>query len=379
MYSGLDSSPRKGSRLPLKDQLKQRAFAAVAFGSKALQGTPQSLSEIRRFLFLFHPAALGSAVHATPLFAALRAAVPHATITVCASGFGLEILRHNPAVDHLIESPDPNKDFFGAMMSIRRARPLQGSEPYATILSASNKRPALALAATLAAAENLVGFSVAPDLLRLPLLYDSELSQIANDLRIVVALGHPRPPHYEPQAFFSPEDLAYAQALTARFAEPGKPLLVFVTQTSPTQRKSWRSDRFTAAAAAMIQRHDANILLVGSRGEQPAVEALAQTIGGHARSVAGETNLLQLAALLSLCRAGLTLDTGILHMARAVGLPMVVIAPAWSPPHEWLPLGNPRYIILKNLDLPTAPPYYMIDEVSVDEAVAGLDRLLAME
>ena len=363
--------------MPLKDELKQRAFAAVAFGSKALQGTPQSLSEIRRFLFLFHPAALGSAVHATPLFAALRATLPNASITVCASGFGLEILRHNPAVDRLTESPDPNKDFLGAVLSIRKARPSRSLEPYATILSASNKRPALALAATLAAADHLVGFSVAANLLRVPLVYDPELSQIANDLRIVGALGHPRAAHFEPQAFFSSDDSTHARELVARFDQPTKALLVFVTQTSPTQRKSWRSERFAAAARAMIQRHDANILLVGSKGERSAIEKLRETIGPRARNVAGETNLPQLAALLSFCRVGLTLDTGILHVARAVGLPMVVIAPAWSPPHEWLPLGDPRYILLKNLDLPSAPPDYIIDEVSEDEAVAGLDRLLA--
>ena len=56
---------------------------------------------------------------------------------------------------------------------------------------------------------------------------------------------------------------------------------------------------------------------------------------------------------------------------------MVIVAPAWSPPTEWLPLGNPRYRILKNADLPNCPPDYVIDEVSVAEVTAALDELAA--
>ena len=65
-----------------------------------------------------------------------------------------------------------------------------------------------------------------------------------------------------------------------------------------------------------------------------------------------------------------------MHLARAMRTPLVVIAPAWSPPVEWLPLGNPRARILKNLDMATAPPDYIIDEVSAEQAQAALRDLL---
>ena len=54
-----------------------------------------------------------------------------------------------------------------------------------------------------------------------------------------------------------------------------------------------------------------------------------------------------------------------------------LIAPAWSPLIEWLPIGNPRYRILKNADMTACPPDYVIDEVSVEEATAALDNLVA--
>ena len=121
-----------------------------------------------------------------------------------------------------------------------------------------------------------------------------------------------------------------------------------------------------------------NLLLVGAGSERESVAQLAQQIGAGVQSVAGETSLPQLAALLSLCRVGVTLDTGTMHLGRAVGLKMVVIAPAWSPPLEWLPLNDPRFIILKNRDMlpQQMPADYIIDEVSVGEVLAALETLL---
>ena len=181
--------------------------------------------------------------------------------------------------------------------------------------------------------------------------------------------------------FFAADDLEYVRELLRRFDKPKRPLAVLVTQTSVTQRKGWRAERFVEVARVLRDRHGMNLVLVGAGSEREGVARLAEQIGGEARSVAGETSLPQLAALLSLCRVGVTLDTGTMHIGRAVGLPMVIIAPAWSPPVEWLPLDDPRFVILKNREMSSTnvPADYVIDEVSVDEVVAGLERLLASE
>jgi ADP-heptose:LPS heptosyltransferase len=150
----------------------------------------------------------------------------------------------------------------------------------------------------------------------------------------------------------------------------------FVTQTSVTQRKSWRKERFQAAAEFLAERYRAHIVFVGTASEAAAIEDLRKGIPHATSSFAGKTNLLQMAALLSMCDVGLTLDTGTMHVGRTVGLPMVIIAPAWSPALEWLPLDNPRYRILKNAEMKDCPADYVIDEVSVDEATGSLQELL---
>ena len=96
---------------------------------------------------------------------------------------------------------------------------------------------------------------------------------------------------------------------------------------------------------------------------------------GDSISLAGQTTISQLAAVLSLCDFAVSLDTGNMHIGRSVGLPMIILAPAWQPVIEWLPLGLDQYRIFKGEDIPQAPLDYVMDEMGVKEVVSALDDL----
>jgi ADP-heptose:LPS heptosyltransferase len=347
---------------------------------------PQLL-EFRNFLLLQYPLALGTAIHATPLISAIHAAVPGARVAAAASGFALEVLRDNPGLERLVSTPSPLSDLRGAVRALRAARFFDG-EPYAVLQTTGNERSKVVLAAMLSGGTTRVGFTVAPQLSAAPLSFDYRLSQIANNLRIVEALGHGaalieelerQPDLIEPRVFPSAGDFDAAHVLLReQGVDESQPIAVFITQTSPTQRKSWRAERFRAVAETLRREYGMQIVFVGTSKESPAIDELRESLSFAAASVAGKTTLLEISALLSLADVALTLDTGPMHLARAVRLPMVIIAPAWSPAVEWLPLCNPRARILKNLDMDEAPVDYVIDEVSVDEVERSLRELFAV-
>ncbi len=370
-----------GDDLGTGKAIKSGATRGLMLAEKALSGSSARvpLNQIRNFLLLQHATALGAVVHATPLIAALKRAVPGCRIVVAASGMAVEIFRNNPGVETVLLTPSPFKDLWGAAKALRSTNPLHG-EAFATITSVANERTRVTLQAMLAGAGNRVGFALTPELYRAPLQLNREISLIVNNLRIVEALGH-APIHgdIEPQVFFSEHDYEFARRTLSDVAvQPGQPVAVFVTQTSVTQRKSWRPQRFRETAQYLHSQHGAQILFVGTASEAAAIDAIRDGLPFRTTSVAGSTSLTQLSALLSLCNVGLTLDTGTMHLGRAVSLPMVIVAPAWSPPIEWLPLGNPRFRILKNRDLPVATHDYIIDEVSVDEVTEALADLLRL-
>ncbi|QHS51671.1 glycosyltransferase family 9 protein [Edaphobacter sp. 12200R-103] len=361
--------------MSLINKLKGTACAGVMALESGI-GRSTRFHEIENFIVFQHAPALGTVIHTTPLFSALKCAVPAARITVVASGFSVEALRNNPNIENLVVTPNPISDLKSSVQLLRRQFPFR-NQKFATLFPLGNERMRVTLQAVLSGASSRVGFAVQPALYRIPLEFDKARSQIANNLRIAEALGHAAP-HVEPRIFFSEQDEGFAlELLAGSGVNLSKPVAVFVTQTSVTQRKSWRPERFRKAAAYLKDRHDAQIIFIGTTAESKAIEELRSGLSFATVNLAGQTNLPQLTALMSLCTVGLTLDTGPLHIGRAAGLPMVVIAPAWSPPIEWLPVNNERFRIFKNADLPTAPPDYIIDEVSVDDVTSALEDLLA--
>jgi len=353
----------------------ERSLRIPGGGSPSLD--PANLRRIRNFLIpVTHPF-LGAAVHETPLIEALRTAVLEANIVLAGSGIGAEVFRNHPGLTRFEPAPDPNRDFRGAVRAYRRVVRSFDGNPWCAFFTGWNGRSAVVLATMLAGNGVRAGLSVVPALVHLPLSYDPAKSRIANNLRLPELLGHTAPSHLEPQVCFTTEDFRAACDLLGREAHPQmQPLAVFVTQTSPGQRKKWREDRFVAVARWLIQEHGCRIALVGAASEAPSVEALQSAIGKDSFSLAGHTSVPVLTAVLAQADVALTLDTGTLHLIRAVGLPACIIAPAWSPPLEWLPLNDPRFRILKNLDLASQPADYVIDEVSVDEVCGALGDLM---
>jgi ADP-heptose:LPS heptosyltransferase len=366
--------------------LKSASLSTLATLERAFTRKPPALTGIRNFLLLQYPQALGSAVHATPLFAALRAVFPEANIAAAAAGYALDILQGNPNLDRLVATPSPLTDMPGAVRALREARFFDG-KPCAVLQTAGNERSRIALAALRSGFHTRIGFTVAPQLSAAPLSYDPQLSQIANNLRLVELLGRGKALHkrlesnpglIEPRVYPSPRDFTAARGLLReQRIDEARPIAVFLTQTSPTQRKSWRAERFRIIAEWLDRDFGMQIVFAGSAAEIAAIERLRTSLSFRAANLAGRTSVPELSALLSVADVALTLDTGPMHLARAVRLPMVVIAPAWSPAIEWLPLGNPRVRILKKADLPAAPKDYIIDEVSVEDVKQSLRELLA--
>lgn len=89
--------------------------------------------------------------------------------------------------------------------------------------------------------------------------------------------------------------------------------------------KRWPPERFAAAAALVARRTGARVAIVGSAAERPLGEAVAAQIGACARVLCGETTLASLVGVLKQLRLLLTNDSGPMHLAAALGTPLVAV------------------------------------------------------
>jgi heptosyltransferase-2 len=89
--------------------------------------------------------------------------------------------------------------------------------------------------------------------------------------------------------------------------------------------KRWLPDRYAKLADRLIDALGADVLIFGSRSESPLAEAVARAMGHTPVLVAGKTTLREFMALLAKCHLVITNDSGPMHLAAALGLPLLAI------------------------------------------------------
>ena len=120
--------------------------------------------------------------------------------------------------------------------------------------------------------------------------------------------------------------------------------------------KRWPLDRFAETARLLNERMLARLpgrvaprfILFGGKADIPLAHELTGRLKGlHVTSLAGQTSLAELMAALALCQVLITNDTGPMHLAAALGVPVVVPFGSTSPEltGPGLP-GDPRHRLL---------------------------------
>lgn len=89
--------------------------------------------------------------------------------------------------------------------------------------------------------------------------------------------------------------------------------------------KCWLPERFAGALNQLQRERDADVILFGTPSEAEVSNAIQDGLARPALNLTGKTQIAELPALLSRCSAFLGNDSGAMHVAAAVGLPVVAV------------------------------------------------------
>lgn len=112
------------------------------------------------------------------------------------------------------------------------------------------------------------------------------------------------------------------------------------------QAKQWPPDRVAALAARLVRERDATCLVLGAEHDRPAARAVESWLRANAPDalprvldLTGSTSVNGLVGVAARCRAFVSNDSGAMHVAAALGCPVVAI---FGPTDErsTRPLGN---------------------------------------
>ena len=361
-----------------------------------MAGQPQSSSLNPRRILVRGVNWLGDAVMTTPALLRLREKFPDAHITLLTPEKLADLWKNHPAVNEIISFQAGESVFaIGKKLSA-------GKFDLALVLPNS---PRSALEVFLARIPQRIGYArpwrnffltqtVAPrseavkmhkrSVAEIKHLVAADVSRRQNSVRrvltnttttthqtheylhLVAALGADPEP-LAPQLFVTPEEV---EAVKKKFGleKISGPILGLNPGAEYGPAKRWPAERFIAAAQQIQSKTNCTWLLFGGKNDETAAAQIQSAIGnqqlasakpqaqpGSAINLAGKTTLRELMSLLKLCRVLLTNDTGPMHVAAALGTPVVVPFGSTSPEltGPGLP-GDPRHHLLKS-DAPCSP------------------------
>ncbi len=317
--------------------------------------SPLVQREFRRILII-KPSSPGDIIHALPVLHAVRRRYPEAYIAWLVATPFADLVSADPALSEVIpfdrkrfgklgRSGAVTIDFVRFVMQLREKR-------FDLVIDLQGLFRSGFLAWTSGAGAR-VGFANAREFA--PLFYshrvrDGETDRHAADHNFLVApiLGSDAR-ELDFSVAIRDEDREAARAIVAEASCPSTDDYVVLVPATRWETKCWPAERFGEVARRLEEAEGIRSILVGGRDDMAAGERAARASKGAAFNACGRTTLRQLAALIAAARIVVTGDSTPMHLAAALGRPLVALFGPTNPRRTG-PYGRMADVVRLELD-----------------------------
>lgn len=277
---------------------------------------------------------VGDVVMALPALEALRENFPLSTLVALARPWVTPLLENHPCVDQVMVFhkgrgyPWDGVALLKTVAEVRRSR-------FDLALLFQNAFEA-ALITRLAGIPIRIGYSTDGRgfLLSHPVPRDREVlrqHQVEYYLHLMRTMNW-KAESRDPRLHVGEKQQAAAESLLEAFGITNRDLLVGLAPGAvygPAKR--WPAQRFAAVGDRAVETWGAKIVVMGSGGEKEICEAVTLAMRTPAVNLCGRTNLHEAVGVIRRCRAFVTNDSGLMHVAAALNVPLVAIFGSTDP------------------------------------------------
>lgn len=113
---------------------------------------------------------------------------------------------------------------------------------------------------------------------------------------------------------------------------PDEPLIIMHT-TASSQKRIYSKKGFVKAAKKILQKTQYQIIFTGVESEKKYIKSIQEEVGNRSYSLAGKLTLPEMITLIDLAKLLISNNTGPVHIASAVGTPVVDVYARTNPQH----------------------------------------------
>lgn len=306
------------------------------------EATPLDWSRVQSIL-LIRLRSIGDTVLMTPCLAALKAWRPDLHISVMSESLAAPLLEGHPLLDQLIVARQSLRARASLITQLRKERfdlafNMHGGSTGTILARLTGPRHSVGYRG-LPLSWMLSDRAPSPDVI----LRRSRIHSVEQQLALLGWSGVPWP-ESRPQL-----SLAVNPEVKARMRARLEPLIAggfgCVVPGAAFESKRWTAQGFAAVADHLKERWNLSCVVVAGPGQEKLAHEVASATRAEANVLFG-LSLKELAALLEMARVFVGNDSGPMHVAAALGCPIVAV---WgsSEPTVWHPWTDAPWLIVR--------------------------------
>lgn len=377
--------------LKLIDKIIGTPFC-YALGSLAKFGVKKKTKRIAnpQKILCIKTVAIGDLVVAMPSFKALKSAFPSAQLTLLTTPRVREVIEGSPFLDEIIYFDPIGKRQGAGIVDIARRLRKTGFDlvvdfehyyRFTTLLSYLTKAPVR------------VGFNIRGQgrggLLTEKVSYPTELHEVEAFLELAKAVGAKADKPALVEITVTREDQRKIDALFNKTGIEDSDLVIGIhaTTSAIALGRRWPPERFARLVDELAVENQAKIIFTGAPEDRELVESIRSLMDQASVSTVGRVTLKQFAALTKKIDLFISLDTGPMHIAAAMGARVVgLFGP--NTPIKWGPYGKKNQAVYKGLDCSPCTKQYLgqvsncekgdcMLAITVDDVKLAANRILS--
>ena len=318
--------------------------------------------------------AIGDVVLSTVVLDSLRKSFPHSNIDFLTEKYCKDVLFENPNLNSVLTYDSRNDNGLSLIYKIRRRR-------YDLVIDLFGN-PRSALVTFFSGSRYRVGYRFGWRRYCYNIVVNPRGGEVHNTEFNLDALRAISIPIINPvpQFFVTQKEIDFAHDFF-KSANLESNKVIAINPGGGWYTKRWLISHYARISDIIMEKYKAKILLLWGPGEENYVREIIKVMKNQAVQIPA-TNLKQLAAILQKCSLIVTNDSGPMHIAAAVGVPVVAIFGPTNPALQG-PVGTKTAVIQnKELDClgcnltkcPIGNP--CMEKLTVEEVLKGVELLL---